>query len=251
MIRIVIIGTGNVASHLIKGIQNSDSLMLAGIFSRNPNQETIDAFGDLLFTDLAKIPAADLCLIAVKDDAISGVSEKLLGFQGVVAHTSGNTDLEILAKHGRTGVFYPLMTFSKHQRLELKKVPICIEAKNAENELLLYNTAVALSENVHRISSEQRRFIHLTAVFVNNFVNHLIYQGKVISDNNNIPFEIFSPLIEETIKKAFSSNPFNAQTGPARRNDTKTINSHLEILSDPLQREIYELLTLSIIKTYE
>jgi len=105
----------------------------------------------------------------------------------------------------------------------------------------------SISEKIFKINSEQRKALHVAAVFSCNFVNHFYAIGNKICDENEIPFEILHPLIIETANKIKTLSPAEAQTGPAKRNDTQTINAHLNFLQDETQKEIYKILTKSII----
>ena len=142
-----------------------------------------------------------------------------------------------------------LQSFSKEKSVEFSTIPICIETEKDEDLLLLEKLANSLSNNLFFIDSNQRQKLHLAAVFVNNFVNHLYHLGNDICEENNIPFEILQPLIAETAKKITNLSPFEVQTGPAKRRDTKTIEKHKAMLTES-QEEIYTLLTNSIYKTY-
>jgi predicted short-subunit dehydrogenase-like oxidoreductase (DUF2520 family) len=154
--------------------------------------------------------------------------------------------LEAIASNNRKGVFYPLQTFTKNNAVDFKIIPICIESQNASDYQLLQNVAQAISDSVFAINSEQRKALHLAAVFVNNFTNHLYKIGNDICIENNVPFEILKPLIQETAEKITQLSPNEAQTGPAIRNDIETINAHLSFLSDENQKNIYNILTQSI-----
>ena len=155
----------------------------------------------------------------------------------------------ILNSKNRKGVFYPLQSFSKEKEINFKEVPFCLETAHKLDFELLKKIATLLGSNSYNINSEQRKKLHVAAVFVNNFVNHLYYLGNEICDENNIPFEILKPLIKETSNKIIDLQPFDAQTGPAIRKDSKTINKHLELLNEN-QQKIYSILTKSIIETY-
>ena len=185
-------------------------------------------------------------IIAVSDDAIAQVSENLALDNQLVVHTSGTVTLNALANKNRRGVFYPLQTFSKDKAVNFKTIPLCIEAENEKDATTLKLIANAISDAVYDINSEQRKALHVAAVFVNNFVNHLYQMGNEICDANTIPFEILKPLIQETANKIATLSPKNAQTGPAKRNDLKTIAAHEEFLKDENQAAIYKLLTQSI-----
>lgn len=243
MIKVVIIGSGNVATHVTKAFARNNKIKVIQLL----NRKKLSVEGIPVTDKYDELPAADLYLIAVSDDAISEVSAKL-PFEGrLVAHTSGSVALEELSAGNRRGVFYPLQTFSKDKDIDFSKVPLCIEAGNDGDRELLENVARSISQQVYPVSSEQRRSLHLAAVFVNNFVNHLYAIGDDICRKNDLPFDLLKPLIAETAKKIESIPPAEAQTGPARRNDQGTLQKHLNQLNlHPVYKEIYELLTRSI-----
>lgn len=226
----MIIGQGNVASHLMD------------VFSKN---SSIDVF-QLNSRSLETIPSCDIIIIAVSDDAIATVSSQLKNNQSLVVHTSGSVALDALTNK-RKGVFYPLQSFTKGTSVDFSTIPICIES-TAEDLMLLENLAKAINSKSYVITSEQRKKIHLAAVFVNNFTNYMYQIGHDICIENTIPFEILHPLIIETAGKIKEISPKSAQTGPAKRNDEQTIKNHLEQLNS-LQQEIYQLLTTSIQET--
>lgn len=247
MIRIVIIGAGNVGQHLISAFAKSDTIEVTQVFTRNP--ETVFPLDNSVKVvhSYTEITEADLYIISVSDNAIAEVSRNLPFKNKLVVHTSGSVSMNNLDPKNRKGVFYPLQTFSKSKEVNFRGIPICIEAENQADYQLLELVAKTISDTVFNINSEQRKALHVAAVFVNNFVNHLYQIGHDICIENNIPFEILNPLIQETANKVISLSPKEAQTGPAKRNDTQTINSHLSFLSDETQKEIYKTLTKSII----
>lgn len=250
MIKVSIIGSGNVAQHLIVALQNSiingAELELVQVFARQ--KTTLSQLLDFnkITDDWSTLAETDLYIIAVSDDAIATVSEQIPYKNKLVVHTSGAISLEILASNNRKGVFYPLQTFTKNKAVDFKIIPICIESQNASDYQLLQKVAQAISDSVFAINSEQRKALHLAAVFANNFTNHLYKIGNDICIENNVPFEILKPLIQETAKKIVRLSPNEAQTGPAIRNDIETINAHLSFLSDENQKNIYKILTQSI-----
>ena len=128
----------------------------------------------------------------------------------------------------------------------LRPIPLCLEAENITDYLVLETVAKSISDAVYSISSEQRKALHVAAVFVNNFTNHLYQIGQEICEEHNVSFDILKPLIAETANKINTLSPIDAQTGPAKRNDITTIKSHLSYLSDENQKNIYALLTKSI-----
>jgi len=250
MIKVSIIGSGNVAQHLIVALQNSiingAEIELVQVLTRQ--KTTLSHLLDFnkITDDWSTLAEADLYIIAVSDDAISNVSEQIPYKNKLVVHTSGGISLEALASNNRKGVFYPLQTFSKNKVVNSKTIPICIESQNASDFQLLQKVAQSISDSVFAINSEQRKALHVAAVFVCNFSNHMYKIGNDICIENNLPFEILSPLIQETAEKITQLSPIEAQTGPAIRNDKETINAHLTFLSDENQKNIYTILTQSI-----
>ena len=199
------------------------------------------------FSDYNKLQPVDVTIISVTDDAIAEVSNRIPFENQLVVHTSGSLSMEALADKNRKGVFYPLQTFSKSKEVDFKLIPICLEAQNDNDFKKLELLAKTISNSVTTIDSEQRKALHVAAVFVSNFTNHLYQIGNEICLENNIPFDILKPLIQETANKILTLSPSEAQTGPAKRNDTQTINTHLNFLSDDNQKDIYKILTKSII----
>ncbi|UPQ79052.1 F420-dependent NADP oxidoreductase [Flavobacterium azooxidireducens] len=247
MVSIVIIGSGNVAQHLISAFLQSDEIELVQVFSRQKESVSHLISSDKIVSDFAEIKQADLYLIAVSDNAIADVSTKLPFENRLVVHTSGSMPMEILDSKNRQGVFYPLQTFTKNKPVNFKEIPICLEAEVEKDFKTIETVAKTISSVVQSISSEQRKALHVAAVFVCNFVNHLYKIGNEICEENQLSFELLKPLIIETAQKIIHLSPENAQTGPAKRNDSETINTHLNFLSDENQKEIYKLLTKSII----
>ncbi len=227
MISVAIIGNGNVATHLHKAFSKAKNIAVIQINSRK----------------VQDISSVDVAIIAVSDDAITKVSSKINAT--FVVHTSGALAMNTLKNSSKKGVFYPLQSFSKDKKVNFKKVPFCLEAETKEDLQLLETLAKSIGKKIYSINSEQRKRLHLSAVFVNNFTNYLYTIANNICTEHQVPFEILQPLIQETAKKIKKLTPKEAQTGPAKRNDQQTIKSHLEMLNEH-QQEIYKLLTQSI-----
>lgn len=247
MVSIVIIGSGNVAQHLITAFLQSNEVELVQVFSRQKEKVSHLISLDKIVSDYTEIKSADVYLLAVSDNVIAEVSEKLPFENRLVVHTSGSMPMEVLNIKNLRGVFYPLQTFTKNKSVDFKAIPICLEAETENDFLTLKTVAQSISSRVESISSEQRKALHVAAVFVCNFVNHLYQMGQEICEEHNLSFELLQPLIIETAQKITQLSPKEAQTGPAKRNDTTTINAHLHFLTDANQKEIYQLLTKSII----
>lgn len=246
MLKVVIIGSGNVAQHLAKAIGRSGQATLVQMYARHPEKLAHILPEDKIVADYNAITEADIYIISVTDDAIAEVSS-LLPFEGrPVVHTSGSVGLEQLDPKNRRGVFYPLQTFSKSKDVDFSKVPLCLESERREDYMLLKTLADSLSGTVYNIDSAQRQALHVAAVFVSNFSNHMYAIGNSICNDNDIPFSILNPLITETADKVNTLSPIKAQTGPAVRHDRKTIEKHLDFLKDENQRNIYKTITQSI-----
>ncbi|MBK1894771.1 Rossmann-like and DUF2520 domain-containing protein [Chryseobacterium paridis] len=247
--QIVIIGSGNVAYHLAKSFV-LNNIPLAQIFGRN--EQDLEKIGKELHIhySIEKLEDADLYIICVSDNSLEDVSKIITKKDCLVAHTSGSLPKELLTGEYRKASFYPLQTFSKSKDLEYKKIPFFIETENEKDKELLFELASKISDNVMESSHEKRKYIHLTAVFACNFVNHLFSRAKEISDSQEIPFDYFLPIIDETIQKVHEIEPKLAQTGPAVRNDVRVLELHEQLLKDE-SLEIYKTMNHSIKKMYE
>ena len=247
MIEIVILGSGNVATHLYRAFMAAEGIRVKQVY--NHSEGSLDFFRNKteVTTDISELAPADIYLLALKDDVIPEVAAKLQQLKALVVHTSGSVAMDALSGCERRGVFYPLQTFSKENEVNYSTIPFCLEANSLEDLQLLRKLAAKISGNSYEISSEQRKKLHLSAVFVCNFVNHLYAIGEDICQKSEIPFEILQPLIKETANKVQHASPAEVQTGPAIRNDRSTINAHLQLLgSSDENRKIYELLTSAI-----
>jgi predicted short-subunit dehydrogenase-like oxidoreductase (DUF2520 family) len=250
MISVVILGAGNVATHLFKAFSNADNILVKQWYNRH--LQAIDYFKNIVEVtdDINKIKEADIYIIAISDDAIAKFSSLLPFENKFVVHTSGSIGLNDLDKKNIRGVFYPLQTFSKEAEIDFSNVPICIETANKNCLKLLKQLAEDIGSKSYRVNSEQRSSLHLAAVFVNNFNNQLYRIAHEITESTSTDFNILKPLILETAKKVQTLSPYLAQTGPAKRNDKKTIKKHLKKLENSPHKAIYELLTASIQRTH-
>ena len=245
----VIIGSGNVAYHLAKAFKQNN-IPLSQIFGRNQNElQKISSELNIPYST-QDLEDADLYIISVNDQSIEEVSGIISKKNCLVAHTSGSLPKEILAGEYRKSSFYPLQTFSKSKSLDYRKIPFFIETENIEDQQLLTELASKISANVMESTHEKRKYIHLTEVFACNFVNHLFARAKEISDSQDIPFDYFLPLIDETIQKIHEIDPKSAQTGPAVRNDQRVLQLHEQLLKEE-SLTIYRTINNSIKKMYE
>lgn len=250
MIKIVLIGSGNLAQHLIvafeaaaKHLQKTE---LIQVYAREAHKLEHLLPLDKITTDFKALKEADIYIIAVSDNAIETVSSQLPFQDKLVVHTSGAASMDLLDSKNRKGVFYPLQSFTKNKKVNFKKIPICLETQTESDYQLLAQLAQSISNQTHAINSEQRKTLHVAAVFVNNFANHLFAIGEDLCVENKMPFEILQPLIQETVDKISVLSPREAQTGPASRHDSETIATHEQLLKNENQLNIYKTLTQSI-----
>ena len=185
-------------------------------------------------------------IISVSDDYVGEVSEQLESTTALVTHTSGVLAPEVLAPR-RKGYFYPLQTFNKDRIPDWSMIPIFIQASNENDRDFLREQAGRVGSSAHEITAEQKKQLHLAAVFTNNFTNHMLTIAERIAEEKQLDFSIFHALLRETVEKAIAIGPKNAQTGPAVRGDQKTIEQHLALLPDDL-KELYKITTQDIQK---
>ncbi len=244
MISVSIIGFGNVGQHLFKALSALEGIHITQVFDRS-NAFTVKD-GVVFVSTLEALSPADINILAVKDDAISEVSEKLPYQGSLVVHTSGSAPLDAIDSKNRSGVFYMLQSFSKDAKVDFSKIPICIEAERENDLKLLEKLGEMLSHSVQEIHSENRKKLHLAATWVNNFSNHLFHLAADYLESHQLSFDLLKPLILETALKIQELHPSKAQTGPAIRRDEKTVERHLRLLNDRQLQEIYKLFTESI-----
>lgn len=252
---IVLLGSGNVATHLGRAFKMAGQNIVQ-IWSPDISHaaELADDVASEAVSDLDDMSrSADLYIISVKDDAIPQIAEKLRLHDKLCVHTSGSTPLDVLLKiSSRVGVFYPLQTFSKAKPVDFRSIPIVIEANSPEDTAYIRAVADRLSEKVIELSSEQRRSLHIAAVFACNFTNHLFAVAKQLLNANGMDFDLIRPLIAETVDKIRLSDPGDVQTGPAVRGDVLTINAHMEMLrSEPELMELYKMLSQNIVNFHK
>ncbi len=252
-LNIVFIGAGSLATHLSLALKKQ-GYTIVQVYSRTIQSAKILADKlDCTYTiDPQKvINSASIYFVAINDSAYEEVLPKIDFNARLVVHTAGSMPMHALAPYScNIGVFYPLQTFSKERDICFREIPIFFEAEKQNNAELLKKMAEDLSGRVFEINSEQRRDLHLAAVFCCNFVNHLYMLSADIVEHNGLDFEILMPLIRETASKIGEMHPAVAQTGPAVRYDKNIINNHLALLeNDKVKQKIYELLSTSIFES--
>ena len=245
--KIVVVGSGNVATHFARAFHASGNDIVQ-VYSRNIAHAQVlasqlDAQAIDRFADLAD--DAHLYLLAIPDDALYEVVTQISPKQGIMVHTSGSVPMDVLKPlSAKIGVVYSPQTFIKSLEMNYSELPFCIEASDGEVLERLKNLVLPVSQKIYEINSDQRRKLHLAAVFVNNFGNALNAMAQDITMQNDIPFEILHPIIAVTAEKASHGDLWQLQTGPAVRGDEKTISNHKKLLAnDSDLLELYSLIT--------
>jgi len=251
------IGSGNLAWHLAPALDNA-GFVVKEVYSRNTRHA--ESLTGRLYQaevkaslDFSTSPSS-IFIVAVNDESISEIArEIILPEEAVLAHTSGSVPLADLqfAATPNIGVFYPLQTFTKNKKIDFKQTPVFIESVNEETEVILTTLAKTISNQVRKIASEERKALHVAAVFASNFTNHMLTLSKEIMEKNGLDYDWLRPLISETINKSLQFGPEEAQTGPAKRGDLEILEGHLAFLQDdPSTAEIYKIISQHIIDHY-
>ena len=250
--KIALIGAGNVAYNIAKVLKNNGVIPFC-IYTRSASkiQEIQEKTGITAVCNYNELRDCDLIIVAVKDDAIRDVSLNLKGFKALVVHTSGTQSSSLLNHLDNYGVMYPLQTFSKDVDVDFKKIPFLINASSKDNIDNLKMFVKNFSDVVIECTDENRGFIHMSAVYVSNFVNVMLQIGNKFLEEKGLDVLLLQPLVMETVNKSFEMGANDALTGPARRADFNTIDKHKIMLKDyEDEKKIYELLTNYIIKKY-
>jgi predicted short-subunit dehydrogenase-like oxidoreductase (DUF2520 family) len=252
---IVVLGSGNVATHLSLAFYRVGFKILQ-VYSRN--LENARELAKIINTDFTSdlnsiVDDADLYLFALSDSAIQPVLENKKWPNKILIHTAGSVSIEIFKPFTeKFGVIYPLQSFSKNRKIDISLVPFLIEASAPEIANILESFIQKISNNIYSISFREREILHLAAVFANNFTNHLYSISDEILRKYHIPFSYLQPLIEETILKAIELGPKAAQTGPAVRNNLDVLQKHLNLLrGEPEWQNLYKFISDNIIKYHK
>jgi predicted short-subunit dehydrogenase-like oxidoreductase (DUF2520 family) len=247
----VIMGAGNLAWHLGHHLLKA-GIQIVQVFNRTPEA------GRLLATELNAsytsvldftTKNADLYILTVSDDAIVSILDNgWFNGKQLVVHTAGSVSMNVFSgKVKNHGVLYPLQTFTKGKPVDFAQIPFFVEANTAENLKRIKEFALKLTERVYEIDSEKRIFLHLAAVIASNFTNHIFALSEKVLQEQNLPFELLKPLIQETVAKAFFMSPLLAQTGPAIRGNIQVIERHMALLEHhPEIKELYRVISESI-----
>jgi len=256
--RIILIGSGSVATTLGLALYNSGHHIIEVVSRNRKHAELLgrQVNAAKTHTDFAGIsPYATLYIIAVSDDAVEEVVQKMPAVDGLVVHTSGTVSSKVISsKYDRWGVFYPLQTFTPGRLLDFNKIPFLITCTGKKVEASLTDIAASVGSTTHHMDDEGRRHLHVAAVMVNNFTNHLLALSEEYLKKQKLPPQILHALAIETVAKAVSIGAGHSQTGPAQRGDQGTIDRHVEMLEkygNPTLTQLYILLSKSIMEFHD
>ena len=251
--QIAILGSGNVAHHLIRGF-NLIGQPVKYLIARNRKkglalvEEVSSSTIVLQGTELHKLNFSFL-IICVQDTQIKEIVKAIsIPKNCVIVHTSGSINIDVFKGNFTTyGVLYPFQTFSKKRALKINETPFFIEGSNSNTLNRISTVALSLTQKVKSLDSTLRANLHLTGVIVNNFTNHLITQAFSMAEKNGLEKDDLIPLINETIAKVSDLQIEDSQTGPAIRGDQEVIEKHLNMLNNnPYLKALYSLFTTQI-----
>jgi predicted short-subunit dehydrogenase-like oxidoreductase (DUF2520 family) len=249
---IVMIGAGNLATHLGLALSASGfNVIQVHNRTSTKGKKLASAIGAEFIVDPGALSQdADLYILAVTDIMIGRVANSLPLNDQLVVHTAGTIEMNILASASiNYGVLYPLQTFSGQRKIDFKRVPICVEANSKDAENQIFKLATRLSNQVQIIDSQNRKMLHLSAVFASNFTNFMQVIAEGLLNEHNISFSLLKPLIRQTMLNVRKGHLFRYQTGPAYRGDHNVLDAHRELLaSHPEYLELYNLISDNIIK---
>ena len=249
--KIVLIGAGNLATHLGKALHAAGHDMVQ-VFSRTmQSAETLASLLDAEpLTDISQVrDDADVYIFSVKDSALEQLISQLCGGEKkVFLHTAGSMPMSVFrGKALHYGVLYPMQTFSKQREVDFSIIPCFIEANDEFALKQIEGLAGQISHRVFQLSSEDRKYLHLSAVFACNFANHCYAASQELLQQHGIPFDVMLPLIDETAAKVHGMTPKDAQTGPAVRYDENVIGKQIQLLENqPYFQKIYDSMSKSI-----
>jgi predicted short-subunit dehydrogenase-like oxidoreductase (DUF2520 family) len=237
--KIYVVGYGNLGKHLSEYfIQNS--INFGGIFTdQNISLAGIDIYRKSAINQTLK--SGDVLFVTTKDNEIANVLHQVENPDVVKIYCSGSISLESLSTISNYGVWYPLYSFSGNTSIDWNKVPVFIEYSNEYVFDILSNLCGKLNKAFYVLDSQNRKQLHLAAVFANNFVNAcFIGSSEVIKENESLKFDFLMPIIQQTIEKVAIGNPKDCQTGPAKRHDENTLIEHSNMLKQlPSEEALY------------
>ena len=245
--RILLVGAGNLATSLGVALAAAGMQPVA-VWSRSQSsaRELGERIGCLWGCNMDELPVADIVIISVADSALETVAHAIASRYpaAIIAHTAGSVSMDILrcAGAGDYGVFYPMQTFSKQRTADFSKITTFVEGSSEDVTAILEQISTRIGSKAVRATSEQRKYLHIAAVFACNFTNAAYSMAAELLEANGLPFEAMLPLLDETAEKVHHLHPADAQTGPAARGDENVMNAHLAMLDGRL-KEIYSTMS--------
>ena len=244
---IVLIGQGNVATNL------HHAFALKGLRTQMvSSREGLDS-----------LPAADVYIYAVRDEALPQVVQKIAEESKMLInthlrtalhlHTSGTMPISVFGDAlPHAGIMYFFQTFSKAKLIDdFSQIPVFVEGKQIDDLSAIFTLAQTLTPRVYEASQHDRERLHVAGVFANNFTNHMYAIAADILKDTHIPFQVLLPLIDQTAEKIRHLSPHDAQTGPAKRHDEQVMNHHLSLLTTPEQKQLYTLISQMIMQNHQ
>lgn len=250
--KIVMVGAGNLATHFGRALLAGGNDVVQ-VYSRTDASASrlASILGCEAVADVADIVTdADLYVVAVTDSVLEKLLPSLCGGRehAMFVHTAGSMPMSVFAGYARRyGVIYPMQTFSKDKEVDFSKIPCFIEASDETSLRVISELCSSVSSVVSSVSSDDRKYLHLAAVFACNFTNHCYDVASRILAGRGIAFDVMYPLIGETVSKVHCMSPAKAQTGPAVRFDSNVMDGHLALLEgEPMWRDMYEIMSRGI-----
>ena len=249
--KLVFIGSGNLATHLSCALKQSGHTVLQVCSKTLSHAQLLADTLECSATDNLSLVSrdADAYIISIKDDAIPAVISNLAKGreEAVFMHTAGSVELDVLSQSVKhAAVLYPMQSFTRGRTLDFKEIPFFIEATDTKSKECATQLAKSVSDNIYELNSTSRKKMHLAAVFASNFSNHCYRLAERIALSEGLDFQLFAPLILETACKATTMSPHDAQTGPMVRNDVGVMQMQLSLLDDELMKEVYKTMAKSI-----
>ncbi len=246
---VIIVGSGNVAFNLAQLIHKAGH-HISHVVSRNSTsgQAIAALVHGAHIIDVTHMPiTAQVYIIAVKDNAIQHIVDAMPAVTGIVVHTSGTVPIQVLLTSStQYGLLYPLQSLL-YGNLTIPHIPLVIHANTLAVQDALWAFANTISHTVQCLPPQVLPHIHIAAVLVNNFTNHLYTLAYTYCVSKQLNFDLLLPLIQETTNRLLTYTPAQAQTGPAIRHDEATITKHEAMLSDNAYLlQLYKLHTQGI-----
>lgn len=250
---VTVVGAGNVGTHLIKALYEAGYTIRQVIANRETSAtvlaEVVEAEAVANWNQIDE--ESDLYIVTTPDTAIGKLANYWSTRKGLVVHTAGSVSIDALTGIAPSiGVLYPLQTFSKERPLNLRTVPFFHEASDEKSDQVLQSVIKALGSPAYPLTSESREYLHLAAILTNNFTNYLLSIAGEQLHKRGLDFNLLDPLIKETIAKALDLGPEAAQTGPAKRGDTTTIEHHKQLLDNEDQKAVYQIMSTAIYRHF-